>query len=1080
MVLLQKYHIPRWLIGLTVLITLLPATLNLLGVSFAVPVPPLDLSLLEDESQRKQFVILHELMKARFIHIILVTFSITVALLTIILAFIDFKIKNDVSTPIVATALFCAGIVDVFHLLATSRLIEFNYLQYNISPFTWVTSRMFHSFILVFGVSIFLFQNKKMKAEAAKRSTRFVSVISIGFIVLALLTVGILKVNTHLPQTIFPDQAIPRPYDLVPLVIYIFAAFYFLPAFYKKYPSVFSQALLLSLIPAVFTQLHMALGSSQIFDNHYFIANFLKGFTYFVPFLGLSLNYLQTHKNELKIVEALSVSVAEKEVAEQTLRAVFDSSPDMIMAFDVIEDRENNITDFSCKQMNRVASRSFRFNKNDEPYLLKDFPQQISTKIFKEAKEVYLTGQSSKFEHQFNDEETTICFYCIIMKREGGVTVTLADISHRKTYEKEILDSKRKIEAMFNQSLQVIGLLSIDGTILNLNEPAYKYLKIGKNELKDVKLWDQSVWNTNKKNLTLIKSEFERSVTGSTKRMEIEIKTYEIIYNLEISFNPIFGQTGFPHLILFEARDISEQIRANKKLQESQLLLNEAQKLAHLGSWEWDLQTNKIIWSDEMYRIYGYLPDEKEIDYRFFINHVHQEDKELVHEILFSSCETKESFTFQNRIVQKNGDIRILLTKGNIKTDNKKQAVKMICTSMDLTDQFETHEQIRKSEILYRTLAKNIPDSAVMLFDSTLTINLVEGNLKADDLFIKKEYLGKNLKEKFQKINKDYLAIYCEKALEGEETKTEFEIDGFIYKLQVLPVQNRNKEIFAGLIVLHDITELKRIQHELELRVTELNRSNVELEQFAYIASHDMQEPLRKIQAFADRLFTKYEIELGETGLNYLNKMQSASERMQNLINDLLVFSRVSRSKEEAEPVRINDLINEILSDLEILIVEKNAKIEVDTIPELYAIPRQIRQMFQNLISNALKFSKPDVAPDLKIKCDIVYNPKLTFSGSKPIRGKKHIKITVSDNGIGFDEKYLDRIFVIFQRLHGRNEYKGTGIGLAICKKVAENHNGFITAHSKEGEGSEFVIYLPVNQDINETSKRQTSHYSHS
>ncbi|MGI8892523.1 MAG: PAS domain S-box protein, partial [Bacteroidia bacterium] len=1024
----QKYHIPRWLIVLTVVITILPATLILFGIDFAVPIPSLDLSSLEDQSAWKQFVNLHDLMKARFIHIILVTFSITVALLTVILAYVDFKTKNDVTTPIVATALFCAGIVDVFHLLATTRLIDLDYLQYNISPFTWVISRMFHSFILVFGVSIFLFQTKRMKDESTYRSERFVLINVISFVVLALLTIAILKTNTQIPQTIFPDNIIPRPFDLVPLAIYIMAALFFLPSFYRKYPSIFSQALLLSLIPAVFTQIHMALGSSQIFDNHFFIANFLKGFTYFVPFLGLSLNYLQTHKNEHKIVEALSVTVAEREAAEQTLRGVFDSSPNMVMALDAVVDENNNIIDFSCKQLNQVAAKILHFeNLDTNKLLLKDFPEHIRHKLFNEAKDVFLTGNPGRFEHKLNMDNGAVWLYTIIMKRESGVTVTSADISQRKTYEKEILDSKQKIEAMFNQSLQVIGLLSIDGIILNLNETAFKYIRIKPNELSENKIWDSSVWEASKENLSLLKKSINKSTTGSPIRIEIEVSKKDHNFLLEFSFKPIMNQDGTPYLILFEARDITDQIRANKKVKESQILLNEAQKLAHLGSWEWDLQNNKMIWSEEMFRLYGYEVNEKEIDFRLYLSHFHSEDKELVKDILYSSCDTKESFTFQHRIVRVDGMVRILLTKGNILTDKKNIPVKMIGTSMDLTDQFLAHEQIRKSEILYRTLAKNIPDSAVMLFDSSLTINLVEESLKADKHFIKKEYIGKKLIEVFTGTNKALLTDGCEKALQGQETKTELDMDNYVYKLQILPAQNQNMEIFAGLIVLHDITEMKQIQHELELRVTELNRSNVELEQFAYVASHDMQEPLRKIQSFGDRLFMKYESELGEMGKSYLKRMQNASERMQNLIDDLLAFSRVSRSKEELVPVEINDIIKDILIDLEVVIMEKEAQIEVDQIPAIDANPRQIRQMFQNLISNALKFSKPYVVPQIIIKCESVINPKLTFNGSRPVRGKKYIKITVSDNGIGFDEKYLDRIFVIFQRLHGRDEYKGTG-----------------------------------------------------
>lgn len=270
-------------------------------------------------------------------------------------------------------------------------------------------------------------------------------------------------------------------------------------------------------------------------------------------------------------------------------------------------------------------------------------------------------------------------------------------------------------------------------------------------------------------------------------------------------------------------------------------------------------------------------------------------------------------------------------------------------------------------------------------------------------------------------------------------------------------------------VTFKDITTIKEAQEEilhyqkeLENKVVELNRSNTELEQFAYIASHDLQEPLRKIQAFGDRLAIKYTKTLQEEGKDYISRMKNAASRMQTLINDLLNFSRV-KANNSIENIDLKSLAEDVTSDLETRITQLNATIHIGNLPVIEGDKRQIGQLFQNLISNALKFHRKEVAPKITVESkgldkEILHEKYLISSD------KKYFEIKVSDNGIGFDNKYLDKIFTIFQRLHGRTEYEGTGIGLAICRKVVENHKGVITANSILNAGTTFYIVLPEKQ----------------
>ncbi|MBA4056072.1 MAG: hypothetical protein C0490_15260 [Marivirga sp.] len=259
-----------------------------------------------------------------------------------------------------------------------------------------------------------------------------------------------------------------------------------------------------------------------------------------------------------------------------------------------------------------------------------------------------------------------------------------------------------------------------------------------------------------------------------------------------------------------------------------------------------------------------------------------------------------------------------------------------------------------------------------------------------------------------------------------------------------------------------DITERKIYENQLKQYTSELKRSNEDLEQFAYIASHDLQEPLRKIRAFGDRLGAKYQQQLEGVGADYIVRMQSAAARMQLLIEDLLSFSRVSRNVNAFERLNMKELLEEVIDDLDALVKRKEAVVTIHSIPNVTGERMQIKRLFQNLISNAIKFSKLDEKPRLDVSGKLVRSLEIVEEFGVSLPDIDYVRFSLKDNGIGFDEKYLEKIFNIFQRLHGRNEYEGTGIGLSICRKIVLNHKGFITARSKENTGSDFIVILPV------------------
>jgi PAS domain S-box-containing protein len=308
--------------------------------------------------------------------------------------------------------------------------------------------------------------------------------------------------------------------------------------------------------------------------------------------------------------------------------------------------------------------------------------------------------------------------------------------------------------------------------------------------------------------------------------------------------------------------------------------------------------------------------------------------------------------------------------------------------------------------------------------------------------------------------------------------KIEFTVVGNSQKLIPCQLSATALELDGGVclsMILTDLTIQKETQHllkvnneqlakantALEISNQALNRSNSNLQQFAYIASHDLQEPLRKIQSFGDLLKTQYASQLGD-GVNHLERMQVAAGRMSTLIKDLLSFSRISTQQNTTASISLTGVVNLVLTDLELRIQETGALVRVEPLPNILGDKSQLEQLFQNLLSNALKFCRTDVTPQIRISSQTIATTELT-SSLKPTRPADHYyQIDVSDNGIGFDQKYVDRIFQVFQRLHSKTEFAGTGIGLAICEKVAANHGGAITASSEPGIGTTFHVYFPA------------------
>ncbi|TLV03244.1 hybrid sensor histidine kinase/response regulator [Dyadobacter luticola] len=406
------------------------------------------------------------------------------------------------------------------------------------------------------------------------------------------------------------------------------------------------------------------------------------------------------------------------------------------------------------------------------------------------------------------------------------------------------------------------------------------------------------------------------------------------------------------------------------------------------------------------------------------------------------------------------------------------------------TDSAESGEEALK-KILKTTYSVIIMDVQMPGMDGFEVAEAIAGFNKAKDTpiiflsavntekrFITKGYSSGGIDYLTKPVDPDILLLKVKTFYKLYEQQQELKVIQESLRREIDSRKRAQEELAARMEELrmaHEMLEQKvQIRtSELTDKNSELETTNHELQQFAWVVSHDLKEPLRKIQTFSQLIKDKYLSENPEA-TSYLNRSINSSARMSRLISDLLDYSRLS-VKAYFQPTDLYALVNELLLDFDEQISEKNAVIHLAKLPVVDTIPSQIRQVFQNLISNALKFSKPDVQPVINITCALC-ETKDTTSPESPTG--RFCRISIEDNGIGFNEKFLDRIFIIFQRLNNPGNYEGTGIGLAIAKKIMDKHNGLISAHSMENQGAKFVLVLPLEQDKPQKETQSENQYT--
>lgn len=614
-----------------------------------------------------------------------------------------------------------------------------------------------------------------------------------------------------------------------------------------------------------------------------------------------------------------------------------------------------------------------------------------------------------------------------------------------------------------------------------------------------------------------------------------------------VSHHPVFDTDGKVAVVYQATQDITDEVKAGDKLEQTQKQLNQALSSGLIGTWVWDVVKDVVIGDKYMASMFGL--DEAStaagLPIKAFTDSIHPDDRARTKKEIHQAIKSGDAFEMEYRILRPDGTMLWVLARGKVERDSAGKPVSFPGVIMDITERkiIETNLSflakagaVLSASLDYKKTLQSISRLAVPDIADWCTIDILDenGTLKQVGLAHKDPAKVKwavelrkqqgppdlNANTGVARVIRTgepeyYPTIPDELLVASAQSKEQLNLLRELGLSAVITVPLTVSQKNVGAITLisaeqkrhytpndlemamelagrasvamtnaglyedaqRELAARKKLEEqlrianeELERRVEErtaqledtnvnLQRSNQELQDFAYVASHDLQEPLRKIQAFGNLLEEEYGAELG-AGKDYLTRMRGAAARMSALIEDILSFSRVTTKARGFTSVDMNLIVTEVLEDLETRIEDTGATIHIQKLPAIDADAMQLRQLLQNLISNALKFHKPDTAPVVKISA--------TTEISQDNR-KKYCKILIEDNGVGFDEKYLDRIFAVFQRLHSRESYEGTGIGLAVCRKIVERHGGSITATSKPDAGATFIITLPVHHKKGET-----------
>ena len=551
-----------------------------------------------------------------------------------------------------------------------------------------------------------------------------------------------------------------------------------------------------------------------------------------------------------------------------------------------------------------------------------------------------------------------------------------------------------------------------------------------------------------------------------------------------------YGEDGKPLRLSGTVADITESKNLWEELRQNEIRFRLLANSIPDQVWTTDAEGNLNYVNAAVSRYSGISDEALHSGWSDF---VHPDDREKSMREWNESLKTGKEFMIEHRLKNKQGDYRWHLTKAVPQKNELDETIMWVGTSSDIHDQKEERssleekvkertlkiseqgQQIQRNEDRYYNMLNELQDYAVILLDTSGTIQNWNTGAEKIKGYKAEEVIGKNFTIFYTPEDRERglpLQLIKEAAQKGRAVSEGWRMrkngERFWSSVVFTALHDDENNVTGFLKITRNLTEKKKAEDQqleylksIEQKNLELQRTNAELESFNYIASHDLQEPLRKIQAFSQLIVEKEKDHLSSTGKDYFSRMNSAASRMQNLLESLIRYSQTSNQPQYLTRVSLNNVLEQVKEDLSEAISDTGATVETDDLPEINGDEVQLLQLFSNLISNAMKYRKAGIAPHITIKASSLSEADVGVPDEKVSPNYWHI--TVTDNGIGFEQKYAYKIFELFQRLHGASSYKGTGIGLAICKKIMRNHHGFITAIGNPDKGAVFNLFFPIS-----------------
>ena len=764
------------------------------------------------------------------------------------------------------------------------------------------------------------------------------------------------------------------------------------------------------------------------------------------------------------ITERMQATEALRE-RELRLNAVINSTDAVVWSVD---------WDYCLTMANSVVIRDTQLLYGYELQTGENIFARLPIEMHQEWKDRYdrvLQGESFREEinNTFPSGERLVREYSFnpIINSEGRITGAACfgnDISVRKRAEAALQESEQRNRQLANAMPQLVWTARPDGEIDYVNDRTQEYYGLTAGA-EGIYQWLHVV-HANDRGTTM--ENWRHSLqSGEMYQVEHRLKKTDGSYRWHLSRGvPVRGPEGQVIKWFGTSTDIEDNKQAEADLRESEELLRLAQDAAELGTWWTDIDADRYYFDTRASTQYGIGTAQATISE--VMTHIHPEDTtRIIREIaLTPDSAGQEHFSTEYRVIHADGSVHWLVVQARVFFEGQganRRPVKMVGTSQDITERKRAEAALQESEQKLRTLFEIVP-VGICIYNQQRQIVLanpaVENILRVDrERLLRGEYQDRQYLRADQtplppQEHASNRAVEENTPVQNIETGILIEDGSLIWAdVSAVPVDFAD---WQAVVVSLDITERKRANQELHSTAEELARSNAELEQFAYIASHDLKEPLRAVSGMVQLLQRNYQGKLDERADEYIKFAVEGASRMQNLINDLLAFSRVGTQAKAFELTQMEMVLQNAEANLAAALRESGAVLTHDQLPAIYADTMQLTQVLQNLVSNAIKFHGKE-PPQIHIAAE---------------RAANEWHFSVHDNGIGIDPQYFERIFAVFQRLHTRREYPGTGIGLAICKKIVERHGGRIWVDSQEGQGATFFFTIPDRRSDNPNEPR--------